>query len=295
MALRPLTVLAVLAGLLLAGCAQRTQDPVPDGGMALPKTPGTAGLFHLANGQLVAAPAGALAALGGAYHIGLDATEPTLGVDPKGAVYMTATAPGGARSGGGPTVVRSTDKGQTWASVGPKLPTGTDTHPTSFDPYVYVDPLTGRVYMDDLLPVSCSFLSWSDDQGATWTTNPYACGNTNVNDHQTIGTAKPRLAPAMPLYPNVLYFCSNNVYNTACATSLDGGLTFTPQRPAYPGGEAPAEGNDCQPSADGAANCVCGGLSGHVKGGPDGKAYLPKGQCGFASVAVSADDGLTWT
>ncbi|MEA3203663.1 MAG: hypothetical protein QOI63_1342, partial [Thermoplasmata archaeon] len=146
-----------------------------------------------------------------------------------------------------------------------------------------------------LLPISCSFLSWSDDQGASWTTNPYACGHTNVNDHQTIVAAKPRLAPLMPLYPNVLYFCSNNVYDTACTTSLDGGLTFGPQRPAYAGAQAPAEGNRCTTTAQGAGNCVCGGLSGHVKAGPDGKAYLPKGQCGLASVAVSADDGLTWT
>ncbi|HUR60969.1 MAG TPA: sialidase family protein [Candidatus Thermoplasmatota archaeon] len=287
MTLRPLLAAAVLAGLLLAGCAQRPSDAPGPGQVPSPlATPQTSGLFHTAGGLLAEAPAGAVAALGGAYHIGLGATEPTLGVDPKGAVYMTASLPGGIMNGGGPTIVRSTDKGQTWKAVGPRLPQGTNVHPASFDPYVFVDAQTGRIYMDDLLPISCSVLSWSDDQGETWLTNPYACGHTNVNDHQTITTGRPRLVPAMPVYPNVLYFCSNNVYDTACATSFDGGLTFNPQVPAYPGVQA---GSDNQGQG------LCGGLSGHVKTGPDGRAYLPKGQCGFASVAVSDNDGLTWT
>ena len=40
----------------------------------------------------------------------------------------------------------------------------------------------------------------------------------------------------------------------------------------------------------------CGGLHGHVKVGPDGTVYVPNKSCnGGASVAVSTDNGLTWT
>ncbi len=40
----------------------------------------------------------------------------------------------------------------------------------------------------------------------------------------------------------------------------------------------------------------CGGIHGHVKVAPDGTVYVPNKQCGATQgVAMSADNGLTWT
>ena len=61
------------------------------------------------------------------------------------------------------------------------------------------------------------------------------------------------------------------------ARSDDGGLTFGPGVPMW---------NITQ----------CGGLHGHIKVGPDGTVYVPNKGCGGAQgVAVSTDNGLTWT
>ena len=52
----------------------------------------------------------------------------------------------------------------------PNAANAVDTHPTSFDPYVYSDPTTGRVFALDMGPhVACNKVSWSDDDGRTWT------------------------------------------------------------------------------------------------------------------------------
>jgi hypothetical protein len=142
---------------------------------------------------------------------------------------------------------------------------------------VFVDYDTGRIFMDDILPLSCGTLSYSDDHGATWITNPYSCGNTNVNDHQTVGAAKARMLPTVG-YPNVVYRCTNNGVESGCAMSYDGGLTFTPQVPVF---------NEVQ---DG-----CGGLTSHLRAGPDGTMYLPKADCpGGPKIKYTQDDGLTW-
>jgi hypothetical protein len=220
---------------------------------------------------------GAATAAGGQYHIGVRSFEPTLGIAPDGTLYMTGYAPNPMR-GSSPTVIMSQDQGMTWTDVGPKLPTGHGNPPNSNDPYVYVDPATGRVFMSDLQALLCSTLEWSDDKGATWSQNPVACGTPGGNDHQTIVASKP-VSAATSGYPNVLTYCVNRVADTACAQSLDGGMTFQPLMSVYPGVQ---DGN------------LCGGLMGHVKAGPDGKLYLPKTQCGVPEVAISGDDGATW-
>ncbi|HLF24550.1 MAG TPA: hypothetical protein VI565_11560, partial [Burkholderiales bacterium] len=48
--------------------------------------------------------------------------------------------------------------------------------PDTLDPYVHVDPVTGRVFMVDLQGLACSSLSYSDDRGESWITVPLACG-----------------------------------------------------------------------------------------------------------------------
>src|SRR6266540_362816 len=166
-----------------------------------------------------------------ATRIGQTAAEPTIGVAPDGTAYMsgstmvvdTSTAWGGAET----DIRRSTDDGLTWTSVMPSVPgTGERIPPANADPMIYVDPTTGRAFVFDLT-AACNFLSYSDDKGASWISNPVACGNVPV-DHQTILAAKPRGPFPTVDYPNVLYWCSNRVVDATCGRSLDGGITWTP-------------------------------------------------------------------
>ncbi|HWW77012.1 MAG TPA: sialidase family protein, partial [Pyrinomonadaceae bacterium] len=88
--------------------------------------------------------------------------------------------------------------------------------------------------------------------------------------------------PPHPLYPNAIYYCSQNIVGGAeCSRSDDGGLTFGPGIDIF----TPTQ-------------CY-GGIHGHVKVGPDGTVYVPNSSCtsgtgGSQGVAVSTDNGLTW-
>ncbi len=138
------------------------------------------------------------------------------------------------------------------------------------DPILATDPATGLTLAggDDL---ACAVMSASRDDGATWTPSvPCAL----VADHPTVGFA-PGAAGHEGL---VAYFCQQTQLD-ACATSLDGGTTWTPGSPI----------NGCQRQF------------GHLKGGRDGTVYLPSKSCtapdGTSAVggAVTTDNGATWT
>lgn len=148
----------------------------------------------------------------------------------------------------------------------------------TLDPIGYVDHQTGRVFQSQLAGVS-SIMSFSDDDGGTWTQSQ-GSGQPAGVDHQTVGggpfnenTVPP---PVHPLYPNQVYYASQDIGTAFAARSNDGGLTFGPGIPMW---------NLTQ----------CGGLHGHIKVGPDGTAYVPNKSCGGGTgVAVSTDNGLTW-
>jgi hypothetical protein len=98
-------------------------------------------------------------------------------------------------------------------------------------------------------------------------------------DHQTVGGGPfaPNGLGALTAYPNAVYYCSQDIADALCALSRDGGLTFGPAVPIY-------------------TLTQCGGLHGHVKVAPDGTVYVPNKGCGGRqAVAVSTDNGLTWT
>lgn len=205
-------------------------------------------------------------------RIGVQAGEPTLGVTRKGSIFLTAI-----HDNFRVEVLRSEDGGTSWNVVSPTL-AGHNAHLLSFDPYLYVDRATSRVFTIDLT-VACSYLSFSDDDGETWTTNPLACGRP-VNDHQTL-FAGPGVTSSTLGYRNVVYYCFQDIVaSSSCSKSLDGGLTF-----ASSGAPAYWAGGD---------SCV-GWLHGHGVVGADGTVHLPKSHCDQPFLAISRDEGATWT
>lgn len=214
------------------------------------------------------------------FRLGENAAEPTLGQTDDGDIFYTAAD---IAAGNQVDIVRSRDGGRKWKDVSPKLG-GRNVHALTLDPYIYVDPWTNRVFTIDLL-VACSLLSFTDDGGKSWITNPLACGRP-VNDHQTLFGGPP--ATSTPIgYENVMYYCWNDVASSSCSKSIDGGLTFRPTgAPAFTGvstGEGQSE-----------PGSLCGGLHGHGVVGEDGTVYLPREYCGGPFVAISNDEGQTW-
>jgi hypothetical protein len=126
-------------------------------------------------------------------------------------------------------------------------------------------------------------MSFSDDAGESWITNPLACGRP-VNDHQTLFAGPPVSTPTVG-YPNIVYYCWNDVGSSSCTKSLDGGISFTPTgQPAFFG----------YPPDQGTEGDLCGGLHGHGVVDSKGNVYLPREYCGKPYLAISHDEGLSW-
>ncbi|HYO61147.1 MAG TPA: sialidase family protein [Actinomycetota bacterium] len=244
------------------------------------KESGGKAVAHLAGAKKISAPNTPSARW---FDTTLDAGEPTIAHSEDGSVFFVGADIDTV--GGRPNqvdIVRSDDKGGTWTNVSPKLGPE-NAHPVTLDPYIWMDKDTGRLFTIDLT-VACSLLSFTDDEGASWITNPLACGRP-VNDHQTFFGGKP--ATSTPIaYENVLYYCWNDIATSSCSKSINGGLTFQPTgSPAFRGVTQDDEGGQE----------VCGGLHGHGVVSPkDGTVFLPREYCGKPYVAISHDEGLTW-
>ncbi|MCA1593764.1 MAG: hypothetical protein LC754_14165, partial [Acidobacteria bacterium] len=154
---------------------------------------------------------------------------------------------------------------------------------TSLDPILFTDhgynnqtPTVGRTFVSQLTGQD-SLSAYTDDDGQTWTPSQGG-GIPSGVDHQSIGSGPFHvpLTGGTPLFPNAVYYCSQDVATAFCARSDDGGLTFGPGVPAY-------------------LITQCSNLHGHVKVGPDGTVYLANRNCGGnAGVIVSEDNGNTW-
>ncbi len=279
------SICALLASSLVWSTATRAQEPVKNGdgqkgsgGRAVAHYPGGAPIHSKA--IRAKAPDARL------YRAGMNSTEPTLGVNEKGDVFYSAF-----QTNTRIEVLKSTDHGNTWDIVSPKLPNGRNSQTLSLDPYVWLDDAEGvnRVYTIDLT-VACSYLSFSDDGGKSWITNPLACGRP-VNDHQTLASGPPAISPTVA-YPHIVFYCWNDVGSSSCSKSLDGGITFTPTGvPAFAGEDPGAEGGSLQGQD---VPGFCGGLHGHVHVSSDGTVYLPRGYCGRPFLAISKNEGASW-
>jgi len=232
------------------------------------------------------------------YNVGRQAAEPTIAIDRtphidpttgnkiKGyAFYAAATFDRLGRLAD-TRIRRSPSEGRTWQDKTPQPDL-----PITLDPYVYVEEDSNRVFNADLY-VGSTYLQFSDKGGApnSYTTNLIGSGPTDLgNDHQTIFAgprpkqAVPGLLPATdPKFPEIMYYCYNNIASTKCSRSTDGGRVFVSTgEVAYPGIK-PSTGQ------------FCGGLSGHVRTDPGGRVFVPREYCSVPTVSISENAGTTW-
>jgi hypothetical protein len=177
----------------------------------------------------------------------------------------------------------------TWDDV-----SATNTSLLTTDPILFTDSdagsyRTNRTFVSQLLGKT-SAVSLTDNDGATWNISQGSGINSGV-DHQTIGggpyarnldgtlkgAAIQRPGLNGQLYPNAIYYASQDIGLAEIARSDDGGLTFGVAIPMW-------------------TLVQCDGLHGHIKVAPDGTVYVPNKSCGGKQgVAVSQDNGLSWS
>lgn len=144
----------------------------------------------------------------------------------------------------------------------------------TLDPILYTDPALGRTFVSELSGV-CSFMEYTDDDGATWTPSE-GCGPPAGFDHQSVGSgpySATGIPPQSTVYPHAVYYCSQADVDAHCSRSDDGGISFGPGVPVY-------------------TVAQCGGLHGHITGSPDGTVYLPNQNCATQPDPAAAANGI---
>src|SRR5205823_431469 len=134
----------------------------------------------------------------------------------------------------------------------------------------------------------CSILSWSDDEGASWTTDPVACG-LPVDDHEKLAVGDASLP--LPTFGGTIYYEHSGLADLVGAPmgvwvsrSVDGGLTWTASL--------------AMSRATGTQDLIGGPLAADRAGNVYVPAYLAHPgviEDGGLAVAVSNDHGATFT
>lgn len=262
--MRTLVVLSVFAMSLFAGCiaGEDTDLSSADDDAARLAGLDVTAFRPLAGNVSLAADA----ALGTPWwkETGFGGAEPTMGITSSGAIFAT----------GGSSAIRSLDGGGSWE-------VSYDLTPWSFDPMMWYDEVTDLIYMDPMtVPLGCTTLAWSGDDGESWTTNPAVCHPPPM-DHQKFFTGVP--GPEAPpvagvAHPTVLYQCYNQIVATQCGVSYDGGMTW------------PVTTKVAAEATDGG----CGGTNGHGATSPKGVVAVPVSSCDELGLGFSHDSGLSF-
>ena len=214
-------------------------------------------------------------ATGTYYGIGMSTFEPTMGITLTDTMVMTSWGNGPA----GSTAIVSCDLIGMYDTLSyscenkydPLIPV-----PNSNDPYVYVDPWTGRIMKFDMHALLGMTVEWSDNDGDSWSPITVATDIRSVQDHQTIASTNASTA----LHPTTWMFCINgNAPHPLCSASFDGGNTWTPESSGAP------------------ISCGSGGLTAHLVGSVDGNFYRGNTGCSGEGYSVyrTTNAGLTWT
>jgi hypothetical protein len=216
--------------------------------------------------------------------VGRTSESASVGIGRTGSLFFAplntnTSAPPQNTLEGPENVVRSRDGGGTWATLSSGGPTTGGFVP----PWMHVDPQTSRIWFSTTLPTLCGArISWSDDDGDTWRTNP-AVGCPAQGANKVLEGPPPRGAAKPTGYPHVVYFCANGQDTMAstvyCYRSLDGGQSFTAV--ASPD---PPRPDGCDEQHPARAGIVAS----------DGVLYFPTSVCGELGVAISRDEGATW-
>jgi hypothetical protein len=161
----------------------------------------------------------------------LDGGEPTLAWTKDGSLLIA--------SGSG--VAKLDPQGAVFTDATPPVDAAAQ---QTLDPFLYGDPVTGRIYVTQL--ASCMRLSWTDDGGSTWTTNPLTCGGPDQH-HQKVTTGPGPLGRTVHIATmNLASWLTTNDVVIFHSQSLDGGVAWT-ESPAMTkqtaGMEARAVGN----------------------------------------------------
>lgn len=280
---------AVIAALLLSTQVSTASPPPAVGCTSYPV------VAHLAGGKVIPVLHLPRAC---ATLTGYATSEPTLAVTPNGTVVMSPAETENSS-------VRSTDGGRSWALTQPAKEQYTSLWNT-VDPNITVDRRTGRLYLvhatgptrttpllvdESPLPPQAAGVSTalaaaygfqvysSGDDGRTWTTADYQTAP--VGDWEKVF-----VGPSRGGHGSTVYVCGNSPFEVIgpgrlCYRSHDSGRTFSPAAFVFP---SPTQPKDCP---------ALGANNGTV--GPDGTVYQPVSCTDGSYVAVSTDEGDTYT
>ena len=281
-----LQAMAATSALLVTQAVAGSSSPIPSGCQ-----PGWTVVAHSPTGKRLAKPNLVACVVSTGYAT----SEPSLAITPRGTVVVSPAQSENSSA-------RSTDGGRTWQLTQPGAQQYTSLWNT-VDPNLTVDRTTGRLYLvhatgptrttpilvdESPLPSAAStaiagaygFQVYSSgDEGRTWTTADYQTSPMTDWEKVFVG-------PARTGSGSVVYVCGNSPFEAAgpgrlCYRSHDQGATFTLAGYIFP---STSQRGECP---------VLAANNGTV--GPDGTVYQPVSCSDGSYVAVSKDEGATYT